>query len=63
MEKIQGYINHFIYRNEINGYCVVSLQTEDDELICVGNFPGIDQGECVEITEGNIDREKYANEL
>ena len=44
METVQGYIDHFIYRNEINGYGVAELQTEDEELICVGFFQGIDQG-------------------
>lgn len=63
MEKIQGYIDHFIYRNEINGYCVVSLQTEDDELICVGNFPGIDQGECAEITGEYVEHPVYGKQL
>jgi len=63
VEKIQGYIDHFIYQNVINGYCVVSLQTEDDELICVGNFPGIDQGECVEITGEYVEHPVYGKQL
>ena len=38
MEKIQGYIDHFIYYNESNGYGVIELYTEEEDIICVGSF-------------------------
>jgi len=63
MEKIQGYIDHFIYRNTENGYCVLELHTEDDELICVGNFPGIDQGETVSISGEYVEHPVYGRQL
>lgn len=63
METVQGYIDHFIYRNEINGYGVAELQTEDEELICVGFFQGIDQGENVKITGQYVEHAVYGLQL
>ena len=63
METVQGYIDHFIYRNESNGYGVIELQTEEEELICVGSFQGIDQGENVEITGLYVEHAVYGRQL
>lgn len=63
METVQGYIDHFIYRNESNGYGVIELQTEEEELICVGSFQGIDQGENVEITGQYVEHAVYGRQL
>ena len=38
VEKITGYIDHIIFRNEDNGYTVFQLNNENGELTCVGNF-------------------------
>lgn len=63
METIQGYIDHFIYRNESNGYGVIELYTEEADIICVGTFRGIDQGENVEITGQYVDHAVYGRQL
>ena len=49
-EKITGYIDHIIFRNEDNGYTVMVLKggSEEDELTCVGSFPVVTQGASVE---------------
>ena len=39
MEKIEGYVDHIIYRNQENGYTVMVLTSEDTEITCVGTFP------------------------
>ena len=33
-ESITGYIDHIIFRNEDNGYTVMVVVTEDEELTC-----------------------------
>ena len=38
MEKIEGYVDHIIYRNQENGYTVMVLTSEDTEITCVGTF-------------------------
>lgn len=63
METVQGYIDHFIYRNDTNGYGVIELQTEEEELICVGSFQGIDQGENVRIVGQYVEHAVYGRQL
>ncbi|MCR5501382.1 MAG: ATP-dependent RecD-like DNA helicase [Lachnospiraceae bacterium] len=49
MEQITGYIDHVIYKNPENEYTVLLLIREDqEESVCVGIFPGIDQGMTIE---------------
>ena len=49
MERFEGYIDHFLYYNDSNGYGVFELDTEDDDIICVGSFPGLSQGETIAV--------------
>jgi exodeoxyribonuclease V alpha subunit len=44
---IEGYIDHIIYRNDENGYTVLSLHTNEDDITCVGSFPFISEGEFI----------------
>lgn len=48
METIQGYVDHIIYRNTENGYTVLVLVCEEEELTCVGVFSDIVEGENIE---------------
>lgn len=46
-EIVEGYVERIIYRNEENGYTVLSLHSEDEEITCVGTFPFISEGEFI----------------
>lgn len=48
MEKIKGFIEHIIYRNQDNGYTVLNLIADGEEITCVGFFKTMDQGETIE---------------
>ena len=48
MEVLKGFIDHILYRNEDNGYTVLSLTLETEDVICVGFFRTMDQGENIE---------------
>ena len=48
METIKGYVDHIIYRNTENGYTVLVLICEEEELTCVGVFSDIVEGENIE---------------
>ena len=48
METVKGFIDHIIYRNKDNGYTVLNLLTQEEELTCVGFFKTMDQGETIE---------------
>ncbi|WP_092247441.1 SF1B family DNA helicase RecD2 [Butyrivibrio sp. INlla21] len=62
-ETIKGYVEHFIYKNEENGYAVLNLVTEDDELTCTGNFKDVDIGDTLEITGTFVDHPVYGHQL
>lgn len=47
-ETICGYVDHIIYRNSENGYTVLVLICNEDELTCVGVFSDISEGENIE---------------
>ena len=45
MEEIQGYVEHIIFRNADNGYTVLNLISDEEEITCVGIFPAVSEGE------------------
>lgn len=45
MEELQGYVEHIVYRNADNGYTVLNLISDEDEITCVGIFPVVTEGE------------------
>ena len=45
MEDLQGYVEHIVFRNANNGYTVLNLISEEDEITCVGIFPVVTEGE------------------
>ncbi|TCK93372.1 exodeoxyribonuclease V alpha subunit [Natranaerovirga hydrolytica] len=45
IEQIEGYVEQIIYKNEENGYTVLSLVEDIEELTCVGYFDDINEGE------------------
>lgn len=63
MEKIKGYVEHIVYRNEENGYTVFHLNNDNGELTCVGKFHYIEEGELLEL-EGEYTMHKlYGSQL
>ncbi|MCR5233556.1 MAG: ATP-dependent RecD-like DNA helicase [Lachnospiraceae bacterium] len=49
METVRGYIEHIIYRNNENGYTVLNLVSDGEDITCVGSFKYVDEGENVEL--------------
>lgn len=62
-EKLEGYIDHIIYRNEDNGYTVFSLISDGEELTCVGFFQFISEGESVELTGRTTEHYTYGTQF
>lgn len=48
MSTVLGYIEKIIYRNENNGYTVLSVESDDDEYVLVGTFNYIAEGEFID---------------
>ena len=47
MDVISGYIEQIIYRIDETGYTVLALDTEAEELTCVGIFSYANVGEYI----------------
>ena len=45
METITGFVDHIVFQNSENGYTVMILSTEGEEMTCVGMCKGLTQGE------------------
>lgn len=45
VETLEGYVDRIVFRNDENGYTVLSLVNDDIEVTCVGTFSFIDEGE------------------
>ncbi len=63
MEKVTGYIDNFIYRNQDNGYCVLTLNTENGGLTCVGTLQGVVEGMNVEFTGSYTEHPSYGRQF
>jgi exodeoxyribonuclease V alpha subunit len=47
MEKVKGYIEHFIYKSSESGYGVLNLETADGDVTCTGRLPDVDVGDTI----------------
>ncbi len=63
MEKVTGYIGNFIFQNQENGYSVLTLNTEDGELTCVGVLHGVTEGMNVEFTGSYTEHPAYGTQF
>lgn len=63
MEKLEGYIDHIIYRNSDNGYTVMVLMTDDEEVTCVGTLSYIGEGEKVELQGRYTSHPSYGDQF
>lgn len=63
MEKVTGYIDNFIFRNEENGYCVLTIATEEGELTCVGTLRGVAEGMNVTFTGSYTEHPSYGRQF
>lgn len=63
METITGYVDHIVYRNGENGYTVFSLENENGEVTCVGNFNYINEGELLELEGEYVNHNIYGTQL
>ncbi len=63
MEKIKGYVDHIVYRNAENGYTVLNLVSNDEEITCVGIFSAIAEGENIEAAGDYIEHQTYGRQF
>lgn len=63
MESINGYVEHIIFQNQENGYTVLNLVSEGEEVTCVGIFKGLTQGETISAQGDYIEHPVYGNQF
>ena len=61
--KLEGYVEHIVYRNEENGYSVLSLVSEGQEITVVGSFHYVSEGELLELTGDYIEHSLYGEQF
>lgn len=62
-ELINGYVDHIIFRNNDNGYTVMVMICDEEELTCVGVFSDIAEGECIEAKGEYTDHPTYGRQF
>lgn len=60
---LKGYVEHFLFRKEENGYTVFNLAMEKEDVICVGSFKTIEQGETMELTGEFVQHNIYGEQF
>lgn len=63
MDEIQGFIDHFIFQSDKDGYKIMSFSTPEEDIIVVGTFPGIDEGENLVIQGEYIEHVTYGRQF
>ncbi len=63
MEKLTGYVEHIIYRNTDNGYTVLNLVSNEEEITCVGIFSTIAEGENIEASGEYTEHPTYGKQF
>lgn len=63
MEKINGYVEHVVFSNQENGYTVMNLVAEGDEITCVGMCKGLTQGESIRAEGEYIEHPVYGKQF
>ena len=63
MATVTGYVEKIKYRNEENGYSVLSVSDGREDYILVGTFPFISEGERIEATGRMVEHSVYGEQL
>ena len=59
METVNGYVEHIIFQHNDNGYTVMNLVSDGDEIICVGTCKGLGQGENIAAQGEYVEHPSY----
>lgn len=63
MDIINGYVEHIIFQNDENGYTVMNLVAEGEEITCVGLCKGLSQGENIEAQGEMVEHPTYGQQF
>ena len=63
MEQLQGLVEHIVYHNSENGYTVLNLMCQGDEVVCVGTMPVINEGEYIKAEGDYVEHATYGQQF
>ena len=63
MDQIKGFIKNIVYRNEENGYTVLTLSAEGEEFTVVGSLRAVDIGDTIAVTGTFIEHPVYGRQM
>ena len=63
MEEINGYVEHIVFQNKENGYTVLNLVADGDEITCVGMCKGLTQGENIAAGGDYVEHPVYGRQF
>ena len=63
METVNGYVEHIIFQNSDNGYTVMNLVAEGEEITCVGMCKGLTQGENISAQGEYVEHPVYGSQF
>ncbi len=63
MDEVSGYVEKIKYRNADNGYTVLSVSSADDEVVLVGTFPLISEGDYIKAEGDMVEHPIYGVQL
>ena len=63
MEKIRGYVEKIVYRNNENGYTVLRIEESGFETTCVGVFSFVNEGEYLELDGEMVNHPFYGDQF
>ena len=63
MYSIKGFVEHIIFKNQQNGYGVINLVVQENEITCTGIFNQLDEGECIEAEGEYVDHAVYGKQF
>ncbi len=62
-EIISGYVERIVYSADQDGYKVMSFSTTEEDIVVVGTFPGVKDGENLIIRGEYVDHEIYGRQF
>lgn len=63
METVNGYVDHIIFQNKENGYTVMTLVADGEEITCVGFCKGLTQGENIAAEGEYVEHPVYGTQF
>lgn len=63
METVNGYVEHIVFQNQENGYTVMNLVQDGEEITCVGMCKGLSQGENISAEGEYVEHPIYGKQF